>query len=129
MRILTTLPGIANFQSGVGGSDDLTVKIKEDPDGGWFAQVHSGFYYIGTEEAYLFSNRGEASFTSTSTGSVITTTISGWLIDPTVVGPIIIRRSGQVKQLQRVTSPLRAFRPISFSGTDPLVSNVPTSGL
>lgn len=128
-RVLTTLPGITNFQSGVGGGDDLTVKIKEDPDGGWFAQVHSGFYYIGTEEGYLFANKGEISFTDTSTGSIVTTTVSGWLIDPTTVGPVIIRRIGQVRQLQRVTSSLRAFRPISFVGTDPLVASVPGSGL
>ena len=129
MRILTTLPGIVAFQSGTGDADDLVVKVKEDSDGGWFAQVHKGFYYIGTEESYLYASKGEYSFTDTTTGAINTISISGWIIDPTTVGPVIMRRSGQVRFLQRVCSVLRAFRPVTFTGTDPLVATVPSSGL
>lgn len=128
-RILSTLQGITNFQSGVGGGDDLLVRVREDPDGGWFAQVHNGFYYIGTEEEYLFANKGSYSFTDLTTGSVTTIAVSGQLFDPTLYGPVIMRRAGQVRILQRVCSPLRAFRPISFTGTDPLVATIPSSGL
>lgn len=128
-RVLTTLTGITNFQSGVGSGNDLLVKIKEDPNGGWFAQVRKGFYYIGTEEEYLFANKGTYAFTGTTTGSVLSFAVSGWTIDPTTVGPVILRRANQVRVLQRVTSALRAFRPISFTGSDPLVSTVPGSGI
>src|SRR5581483_5535501 len=112
-RVLTTLPGIPNFQSGIGDGDDLLVKIKADPDSGWFAQIHSGFYYIGTEEGYWFANKGETSFTDLTTGSIKSLSVSGWVSDPTELGPVIMRLSGQVKVLQRVTSPIRAFRPIT----------------
>jgi hypothetical protein len=128
-RQLSTLAGITNFQSGVGGGDDLLVKVKEDPNGGWFAQVHDGFYYIGTEEEYLFAQKGTLSFSAQTTGAVLTTTITGWQVDPTRVGPVIMRRSGQIRQLQRVTPGLRAFKPITFTGTDPKVAVVPASGI
>lgn len=128
-RILSTLAGIANFQSGIGGGDDLLVMVREDPNGGWFAQIHKGFYYIGTEEEYLFAEKGEISFTQTTTGTIFTTGISGWQVDPTTVGPVIMRRAGQIRQLQRVSPGLRAFKPISFTGSDPKSAVVPESGL
>src|SRR4051812_20587120 len=96
---LSTLAGITNFQAGIGGGDDLLVMVREDPNGGWFSQVHQGFYYIGTEEEYLFAQKGTISFTDTTTGVMHTTGISGWQVNPTQVGPVIMRRVGQIRQL------------------------------
>jgi hypothetical protein len=128
-RVLTTLQGVRLFQSGVGDNDDLLVRIKEDPNGGWFSQIHKGFYYIGTEEGYQFARKGQTTFSQTTTGEVFTQQVASLLFDPTEVGPIILRRDGQVRQLQRVCSSLRAFRSISFTGSDPKSASVPNDGL
>lgn len=116
-RILTTLAGIPFFQSGVGDNADLLLRVREDMDGGWFPVIHKGFYYIGTEEAYLFASKGTLSFTETVANQIRTQLVTGLLEDPTRKGPIILKKSGSARPLQRVSSPLRAFREITFTGS------------
>src|SRR2546421_282479 len=70
-RVLSTLQGIPYFHSGIGDRDDLLVKVRSDPDGGWYPVVHKGFYYLGTEERYQFAVKGSLTFTVTTTGEIL----------------------------------------------------------
>lgn len=125
-RVLTTLAGIPFFHSGVGHDDDLQVKVREDLSGGWFPVVHTGHYYVGTEQGYLFANKGSYSFSPGLTGSIHATRLTGIVDDPTRLGPVLLWSSNSVRPLQRVTSPLRAYRPVTPSGTgDVRTASVP----
>jgi hypothetical protein len=124
-RVLSTLAGIPFFHSGVGHGDDLLVRVREDPSGGWLPLVHTGHYYIGTEQGYLFSSKGSTTFSPGLTGSIHTAQVTGLTDDPTRLGPILLWSSNSVRPLQRVTSPLRAYRDITLSGSDPKTTTIP----
>ena len=126
--VFSTLPGITRFQSGVGRAGDLLVRVREDLEGGWFPVIHTGFYYVGTEEHYLYSKKGTTSFTVTTTGTIQTVVVTDLIKDPTKIGPIIVRNASAETQLQRVCSALRAYRPAAFTTTgDPRTAS--SSGL
>jgi hypothetical protein len=112
----------------VGRAGDLLVKMREDLEGRWFPVIHTGYYYVGTEELYLFSERGQYTITVTTTGVASTVVITGLADDPTLLGPVILYQGDSPRPMQRVCSPLRAFRPITFSGAG-TVRTATVSGL
>jgi hypothetical protein len=124
-RILSTLAGVTRFHSGVGDGDDLLTQVRENPNGEWLASIRKGYGYLGTEEFYLYAVRGSCTFAVTTTGTVQTLVITGMVEDPTKLGPIRMTREGNPRPLPRVASPLRAFRPLTLSGTDLRTGTVP----
>jgi hypothetical protein len=130
-RILSTLPGIPRFQSGIGDHDDLFVRLQQDPEGAWFPVIRAGTYFLGTEEGYFFAQKATATFSHAVTGGLYTVVLSGQAgIDPTTRGPIRLLRDGSPRPLQRVSRPLRAYRTLSPRVTGDLVEYVlPASGV
>lgn len=116
-RVLSTVAGVPAFHSGVGHGEDLQVKVRETPDGSWFPLVHVGHYYLGTEVGYLYANKGSAVFSPGLTGSVHALRVSGLTDDPTRLGPILLWSSRTVRPLQRLASPLRAYRELILAGS------------
>lgn len=118
---LSSLRGISQFQSGVGGGDDLATELRETLSGRWFPRVRPGYFFLGTEEGYRYAVEGRQTFTVTSTGTIRYLTLTGLSRDPTELGPVRIVRSGAtsgtVAVIQRVASPLRAYRPFGLTGT------------
>lgn len=103
------IPGAPAFQSGVGGGRDLKLKIREDLEGGWFALLHAGTFYLEEEERYFFARKGYLLFSEATVNEVRTATVTGLAEDPTTRGPIRLLRQSDGKALQRVGSPLAAF--------------------
>ncbi len=58
------------YKDGVGGGNDLKVRVVRDPNGNWWPQIHKGFYYLGgTQERYLFADRRLETITMTASAS------------------------------------------------------------
>ncbi len=123
--VYSSVEGIPRFQSGIGDAQDLRVQVREHLDGGWYPVLYKGFYYLGTEEQYLYAQKGSQTFSVAST-SIQTAALTGLTTDPTSGGPIRVF-DGSGTQLLRVCSPLRAFRQLTLAG-DSLLSGS-TSGL
>lgn len=131
-RTYSTLQGIPLFQSGVGDGDQLQVQLREGLDGGWYARYRTGWFYLGTEEEYLYAEKGEGTLTGTArTSGCVSFTVSG---DVTDYGPIRVKSLETNAQLQRVSSPLRCYRELTFSAissgnTELRSATLPSSGL
>jgi hypothetical protein len=48
---------LTDLHSGIGDGDDLLVNIKPSVDGKWYPLIHSGWYYLGEVERYLFTDK------------------------------------------------------------------------
>jgi hypothetical protein len=121
------LSGIQRFQSGIGDGDDLRVFLKEEIAGGWYPVLKTGYLYYGDQEDYLFAQKTYRIVTVAASGAIAGYDVTGLTDDPTLYGPVFLRRQSDNLLLQRCASPLRAFQTLSFSTTGD-VSEASVSG-
>lgn len=111
------LAGIPRFQSGIGDGTDLRVSLREDIEGGWFPVLRSGFLYYGDQEDYLFAQKAYRIPNVAASGVIATYDVTGLTEDPTLYGPVFLRRQSDHLLFQRCASPLRPFQTLSFATT------------
>lgn len=63
----------SQLRSGIGDTTDLQVSVDSDYLGRWIPRIRKGFFYIGEQEYYLFSNK----CTTTKTGMVSVDVVDG----------------------------------------------------
>ncbi len=125
-RVLSTLNSVPFFQSGIGDGDDLLTRIKEDLGGGWNPVLQAGFYYLGTEEGYLYGSKSYSSFTTSVTNAAESRFFN--VGDVTDNGPVGLRLQDTTVSITRVSSPLSPFVAVSSWSTSGAYKYTTVSG-
>lgn len=108
---MNTLP----VSPGVGGTDDLLVKLHENTFNRWFPQLQSGFFFLGNREHYLYASEGKEDITIPAGINTISLTSTPDLLTAAKNGPIIL--TGEWGDYVRSTNCLTVYASIVPSGS------------
>lgn len=89
-----TSPLSTMLEIGVGDNLDLKVSIKKSADSRWYPMIHKGWYYLGTEERYLFSKKYQ-NIINLAPSSVTTSSIICSTLDTSAIsqyGPVFMTK-------------------------------------